>query len=152
MSAEASGVPQSSADNLISPLSWASALLWSVSLSMIFYYHLFIGEVWTIRNETTYPIHGKYPLNQVRNLQLVLTDARLLVLTRVRLLVFAGQSYNFFSFCSNINWKKKKPEVRFYRTSGRMFLPFWVLADSNNYFLCVRSNIQRRSKGLEPLA
>ena len=78
------------------------------SLSMIFYYHLLIGEVWTIRNETTYPIHGKYPLNQVRNLQLVLTDARLLVLTRVRLLVFAGQSYNLFSFCSNINWKKKK--------------------------------------------
>ena len=33
------------------------------SLSMIFYYHLFIGEVRTIRNETTYPIHGKYPLN-----------------------------------------------------------------------------------------
>ena len=31
--------------------------------SMIFYYHLFIGEVRTIRNETTYPIHGKYPLN-----------------------------------------------------------------------------------------
>ena len=31
--------------------------------SIIFYYHLFIGEVWTIRNETTYPIHGKYPLN-----------------------------------------------------------------------------------------
>ena len=30
---------------------------------MIFYYHLFIGEVRTIRNETTYPIHGKYPLN-----------------------------------------------------------------------------------------
>ena len=30
---------------------------------MIFYYHLFIGEVKTIRNETTYPIHGKYPLN-----------------------------------------------------------------------------------------
>ena len=26
--------------------------------SMIFYYHLFIGEVRTIRNETTYPIHG----------------------------------------------------------------------------------------------
>ena len=37
--------------------------------SMIFYYHLFIGEVRTIRNETTYPIHGKYPLNQVRNLR-----------------------------------------------------------------------------------
>ncbi|MDY4950993.1 MAG: hypothetical protein SO098_00785, partial [Prevotella sp.] len=34
------------------------------SLSMIFHYHLFIGEVRTIRNETTYPIHGKYPLNQ----------------------------------------------------------------------------------------
>ena len=31
--------------------------------SMIFYYHLFIGEVRTIRNETTYPIHGKYPFN-----------------------------------------------------------------------------------------
>ena len=30
---------------------------------MIFYYHLLIGEVRTIRNETTYPIHGKYPLN-----------------------------------------------------------------------------------------
>ena len=29
----------------------------------IFYYHLLIGEVWTIRNETTYPIHGKYPLS-----------------------------------------------------------------------------------------
>ncbi|MGN0215843.1 MAG: hypothetical protein ACI4BG_04820, partial [Prevotella sp.] len=25
---------------------------------------LFIGEVRTIRNETTYPIHEKYPLNQ----------------------------------------------------------------------------------------
>ena len=34
------------------------------SLSMIFYYHLLIGEVRTIRNETTYPIHGKYPLNR----------------------------------------------------------------------------------------
>ena len=33
---------------------------------MIFYYHLFIGEVRTIRNETTYPIHGKYPLNLKR--------------------------------------------------------------------------------------
>ena len=33
------------------------------SLSMIF--HLLIGEVWTIRNETTYPIHGKYPLNRI---------------------------------------------------------------------------------------
>ena len=32
---------------------------------MIFYYHLFIGEVGTIRNETTYPIHGKYPLNRL---------------------------------------------------------------------------------------
>ena len=32
---------------------------------MIFYYHLFIVEVWTIRNETTYPIHGKYPLNRI---------------------------------------------------------------------------------------
>ena len=31
---------------------------------MIFYYHLFIGEVRTIRNETTYSIHGKYPLNR----------------------------------------------------------------------------------------
>ena len=31
---------------------------------MIFHYHLLIGEVRTIRNETTYPIHGKYPLNQ----------------------------------------------------------------------------------------
>ena len=38
-------------------------------MSMIFYYHLFIGEVRTIRNETTYSIHGKYPLNQVRNLR-----------------------------------------------------------------------------------
>ena len=27
-------------------------------MSMIFYYHLFIGEVRTIRNETTYSIHG----------------------------------------------------------------------------------------------
>ena len=36
----------------------------AASLSMISYYHLFIGEVRTIRNETTYPIHGKYPLNQ----------------------------------------------------------------------------------------
>ena len=26
-------------------------------------YYLLIGEVRTIRNETTYPIHGKYPLN-----------------------------------------------------------------------------------------
>ena len=34
------------------------------SLSMIFYYHLLIGEVRAIRNETTYPIHGKYPLNR----------------------------------------------------------------------------------------
>ena len=33
------------------------------SLPMIF--HLLIGEVWTIRNETTYPIHGKYPLNRI---------------------------------------------------------------------------------------
>ena len=33
--------------------------------SMIFYYHLFIGEVRTIRNETTYPIHGKYPLCRI---------------------------------------------------------------------------------------
>ena len=48
---------------------WPYELLWSVSLSMIFYYHLFIGEVRTIRNETTYSIHGKYPLNQVRNLR-----------------------------------------------------------------------------------
>ena len=39
------------------------------SLPMIFYYHLFIGEVRTIRDETTYSIHGKYPLNQVRNLR-----------------------------------------------------------------------------------
>ena len=31
---------------------------------MIFHYHLRIGEVRTTRNETTYPIHGKYPLNQ----------------------------------------------------------------------------------------
>ena len=38
--------------------------LWSVSLFMIFHYHLRIGEVRTIRNETTYPIHGKYPLSQ----------------------------------------------------------------------------------------
>ena len=30
---------------------------------MIFHYHLRIGEVRTTRNETTYPIHGKYPLN-----------------------------------------------------------------------------------------
>ena len=30
---------------------------------MIFHYHLLIGEVRTIRNETTYPIHGKYPLS-----------------------------------------------------------------------------------------
>ena len=37
--------------------------LWSVSLFMIFHYHLRIGEVRTIRNETTYPIHGKYLLN-----------------------------------------------------------------------------------------
>ena len=44
---------------------WGSELLCSVSLSMIFYYHLFIGEVGTIRNETTYPIHGKYPLNRL---------------------------------------------------------------------------------------
>ena len=48
---------------------WGSELLWSVSLSMIFHYHLLIGEVRTIRNETTYSIHGKYPLNQVRNLR-----------------------------------------------------------------------------------
>ena len=41
-----------------------SELLWSVSLFMIFYYHLLIGEVRTIRNETTDPIHGKYPLSQ----------------------------------------------------------------------------------------
>ena len=33
------------------------------SLPMIFHYHLLIGEVRTIRNETAYPIHGKYPLN-----------------------------------------------------------------------------------------
>ena len=38
-------------------------------MSMIFYYHLFIGEVRTIRNETRYSIHGKHPLNQVRNLR-----------------------------------------------------------------------------------
>ena len=39
-------------------------LLWSASLSMIFLYlYLLIGEAGTIRNETTYPIHGKYPLN-----------------------------------------------------------------------------------------
>ena len=44
---------------------WASELLWSVSLSMIFHYHLFSGEVRTIRNETTYPIHGQYPLSQI---------------------------------------------------------------------------------------
>ena len=35
----------------------------SWTVSMIFHYHLRIGEVRTIRNETTYPIHGKYPLN-----------------------------------------------------------------------------------------
>ena len=42
---------------------WPTPLV--ASLSMIFHYHLFIGEVRTIRNETTYPIHGNYPLNQV---------------------------------------------------------------------------------------
>ena len=29
----------------------------------IFHYHLRIGEVWTIRNETTYPTHRKYRLS-----------------------------------------------------------------------------------------
>ena len=29
-----------------------------------FPFHLLIGEVRTIRNETKHPIHGKYPLNR----------------------------------------------------------------------------------------
>ena len=54
---------------------------------MIFHYHLFIGEVRTIRNETTYPIHGKYRLNPI--------SVMILVKFFLFLIVFSESNRNF---------------------------------------------------------